>query len=538
MICTQCGCENPDTAKFCNGCGERFYAPGLKPADCADGSVPTPSKICPACGLLNAASASTCDCGNSFEKGATQASNHLNVDRQGSSKQLSGVGGWLLLLCLILCVFSPAGWLILLLARPQLRLLPVGAVIAYGIVAGYKLWKIRPRAVRFARTFLIVNISVNACIALVMAIFVSPVAASRDMGTIVWSTIWLLYLRRSARVANTFREKPQDEGGRASTLATSVSTEQLQPKNAKRGLGFESDEKAHRNINEGGAVLGLSTKSTAPPSSIMSLPQTERISPTETTSATPSEATEGEPGVSYPLKIAPVAHPIANRRTEDSSLPPGPAGTYNGLKLLIVLAVVFMTAIGGIFLLSPLFQYKYLNRESIPYRYDRFSGRTDVFTVEGWAPVSFDRPLIKIPSDLVSDRVSLPPGMIGSPNAYTIDTSKLLGMKPIPSEEILVGDQADMIFDESEECLGVDNNSNYMVKSISVHLVPESEAKGDYYTAQALLTDGGKLLVPGGHASMCGTIVDKEDYTPLSSNFLRAMGKWEFNVEEVEGWKP
>lgn len=508
MVCNKCGIENPDRAKFCNGCGERLYPPDLKPADCATGPVAAPSKICPPSGLSNPASASTCDCGNASETRVSQAPNHLNTGRQDSRKQLSGVGGWLLFLCLVLCVFSPAGWLILLVANPQLQLVPVGALIAYGFVAGYKLWRIRPGAVRFARTFLIVNISVNACIVLAEAIFLIPVAASKNMGTITWSIIWFLYLRKSTRVAATFREKPQDEADQTLTVVTLVPTKQAQLENAKRGLGFESDEEAHRDINQGGAVLEPPMKNTAPPPSAMNLPEAEHIPPAETTSGTPSEATEREADASHPLKAAEAAQPTAKRMAEDSSLLASSAGTHNYLKHLIVIGVVLVAAIGGILLLRPLIRYKYLKRGSIPYRYDRYSGRTDVFTAEGWAPVSFDRPLIKIPS----------------------------------AAKIHVSDQANINLDESEICVGVDNNSNYMVKSISVHLNPGRDAKGDNYVAQALLTDGLKILVPGAQKGMCGTIVDRDDYTPLSTYQLRTVssvaGKWEFSVEEVEGWKP
>lgn len=53
MKCTNCGYENPDTAKFCNECGEKLE----------------PETVCPECGCKNKAGAKFCnECGYRFHK--------------------------------------------------------------------------------------------------------------------------------------------------------------------------------------------------------------------------------------------------------------------------------------------------------------------------------------------------------------------------------------------------------------------------------------------------------------------------------------
>lgn len=131
---------------------------------------------------------------------------------QTNRNTLNGVRGWLLLLCLILCVVSPALYFVRISFNPSpLWIIGGIALGSYGFVAGYKLWRIRKGAVKFARTFLIVLISVNACIALAVAYIVSPIVAAGDLAAVVWPGIWLLYLRRSARVAVTYGESSQGE---------------------------------------------------------------------------------------------------------------------------------------------------------------------------------------------------------------------------------------------------------------------------------------------------------------------------------------
>jgi hypothetical protein len=314
---------------------------------------------------------------------------------QSYEQNLDGVRGWLLLLCLILCVISPALYLITIFYNPSPFLI-VGAVVmgSYGFVAGYKLWRIRAGAVKFARRFLVVNISVNACIVLAVAIFVSPVAASGDMGTIVWSTLWLQYLQRSARVTRTFREKPQDEGGHASSTNPPVLTNQ-----------------------------------------------------------------------------------------------PQPGGTHF-LKTMVILAVLLASAFGCLMLIRPLTRYKYLKMRDVPYRYDRYSGRTDKLAYGGWVPVGFDRLPIAIPTNAVS-----------------------LQYDSFASHDLAsTGEQI---------CFDVTNDSGYMIKSVTIGV----SEKPFFHFDELVTLENGTLLRSGTQDCLCG-ISHATDWT------------WHFKVQSAKGWKP
>jgi hypothetical protein len=149
---------------------------------------------------------------------------------------LSGFGGWLILLVLSLVVLSPLETIIgvaatisghtiwftdplgsIEVAGPIVYwvLIETAAVIAlmcYGIYAGLKLLKIRPRAVRTAKTFLIAVFVYN------LGMFVITLVAQHrgntrmddlvtaELRNVAFALFWWAYLETSDRVAATYSD--------------------------------------------------------------------------------------------------------------------------------------------------------------------------------------------------------------------------------------------------------------------------------------------------------------------------------------------
>ena len=129
----------------------------------------------------------------------------------------SGVGGWLLVLCLLLLVWQPVS--IALVASSALdalaiRGLPMAlilvmrlAVAAVGIAAGLALVKRRPGAVILARAALVLSAVAD------LIVYTTPYFPNnRPPGTtpfyiaasIAYSAVWIAYLSRSTRVRETY----------------------------------------------------------------------------------------------------------------------------------------------------------------------------------------------------------------------------------------------------------------------------------------------------------------------------------------------
>lgn len=152
------------------------------------------------------------------------------VNQVTDAQRLKGVGGWLLLFCISLTFLNPAMTLYNLynvipanspfFARfPGLFVLTyadaaVSLVIAgLSIYAGIALWRVRPRAVAAARTFLIAGAAyvVLSPFAPLLAglpkaandIIVSSAFTTIGRG-IVYYAIWLSYLSSSKRVQATY----------------------------------------------------------------------------------------------------------------------------------------------------------------------------------------------------------------------------------------------------------------------------------------------------------------------------------------------
>ncbi len=129
----------------------------------------------------------------------------------------NGVGGWLLVLCLLLVVWQPISFGLLassLLDRLASRGLPLVLalitrilVTAFGIAAGLALFNLRPGAVTMAKLSLALSTATD------LVIYTTPLFPSNRApgdtplyvaGSLAYASAWILYLVRSKRVRNTF----------------------------------------------------------------------------------------------------------------------------------------------------------------------------------------------------------------------------------------------------------------------------------------------------------------------------------------------
>lgn len=128
-----------------------------------------------------------------------------------------GVGGWLLVLCLLLLVWQPISVAVVAssaLDALRIRGLPLALVLlmrlgvaAVGIAAGLALVKRRPAAVTLAKAALLLAAAAD------LVVYTTPyLPNNRIPGTtplyiaasLVYAAVWLVYLSRSKRVANTY----------------------------------------------------------------------------------------------------------------------------------------------------------------------------------------------------------------------------------------------------------------------------------------------------------------------------------------------
>jgi hypothetical protein len=129
----------------------------------------------------------------------------------------SGVGGWLLVLCLLLVGWGPIN--AALVASTSLPLLAVRGVslgvglivltlvTAFGVAAGMALFSRRAAAVTLAKASLVLSAAMD------LVIYLSSYFPSNRMPndtpiyvsvSLTYHTAWLVYLFRSRRVRNTY----------------------------------------------------------------------------------------------------------------------------------------------------------------------------------------------------------------------------------------------------------------------------------------------------------------------------------------------
>ena len=128
-----------------------------------------------------------------------------------------GIGGWLLVLALLLLVWQPitlslttSGLVDEVAIRGVSLALVLGLrllVTAFGIAAGLALLGVRPYAVRLAKLSLVASAAVD------LFVYATPYVPSNRYpgetpfyvaGSLAYYGVWLMYLVRSRRVRDTF----------------------------------------------------------------------------------------------------------------------------------------------------------------------------------------------------------------------------------------------------------------------------------------------------------------------------------------------
>jgi hypothetical protein len=148
-----------------------------------------------------------------------------------------GIKGWLLLLCLNLTIFIPASFIyevncifdlfnstknkILLFMFKPLLLYNIIIVVSmvclaiFSFYAGLRLWEVKPRAVKIAKTFLIMQLSLTSIIVIIGPFMTLPLGGNENIlrdimkrliPSLLNFSLWYLYLRYSRRVFTTYSE--------------------------------------------------------------------------------------------------------------------------------------------------------------------------------------------------------------------------------------------------------------------------------------------------------------------------------------------
>ena len=172
------------------------------------------------------------------ETSVNQQSSFSPSTTNSTLQQYKGIGGWLLLFCLILTVFSPIGTVFSIVTAylevskyfDQFpRLLTVTVIdtflslgfMTYSIYSGIALWRIRPRAVHTAKQYILFSLVyvLIASILPFMAGFPSSVNETLVIGGaksmfkgIIFVVTWYSYLNKSQRVRATYND---DKNGKS-----------------------------------------------------------------------------------------------------------------------------------------------------------------------------------------------------------------------------------------------------------------------------------------------------------------------------------
>lgn len=128
-------------------------------------------------------------------------------------KDVSGVGGWLLLLCIAWTIVGPIGSVLIIVGS-----LFVGNIFntisffltgLFGVYAGYCLWAVKPKAVLVAKCYLWIMLIIYTIIPLQFGIFLTlegmkPEVVLGAAMTSIFFAIWFSYFLFSKRVASTY----------------------------------------------------------------------------------------------------------------------------------------------------------------------------------------------------------------------------------------------------------------------------------------------------------------------------------------------
>jgi hypothetical protein len=228
MFCNYCASTNPDDSLFCSACGKsigrtrREAAPQYQPATVTvPGKVSAVASATPA--TVEAAPKSPADVGESVSESVSAR----------EDKTPRGIGGWLAFFILSLTLFSPLVCVARLVDEWQKvptsgadasllgyiagldSLISISLALA-GIYAGVRLLRVKPGAVRTAKRYLAVSAGYFILVGLIgvaglIAQAGEPVKPDEMTTALVpgvrglfYVVIWLSYLTKSKRVANTY----------------------------------------------------------------------------------------------------------------------------------------------------------------------------------------------------------------------------------------------------------------------------------------------------------------------------------------------
>ena len=159
-----------------------------------------------------------------------------NIAGKAGGENPGGVGGWLLLLCLILTLAIPALSLYQVNCDLSLLLLPQGGLLLYvwsrasyylaignlvamagiavfSFTSGYRLWARKKGAVQTAKIFLLAQLFLALAMLTLQHLLMPQPASARNLAVllavqvippILFCSVWYRYLLKSRRVARTF----------------------------------------------------------------------------------------------------------------------------------------------------------------------------------------------------------------------------------------------------------------------------------------------------------------------------------------------
>lgn len=194
MYCWKCGSQNPDESAYCSRCGAKLTQVVLGAEACPQDSATVEESAAPT---------------------TLRDQKAGSVSGQTSSPKPTGVDGWLSFFCFCVSVIGPlglVGWFITLLEsgpEPVLVVFDFLALLAlavYSLVTGIRIWMRRPDAIRQAKIYLILQLSLS----LVAAVVTAAGGGSMERPRVILVTaaaffaIWWLYLSYSRRVRSTF----------------------------------------------------------------------------------------------------------------------------------------------------------------------------------------------------------------------------------------------------------------------------------------------------------------------------------------------
>ena len=166
-----------------------------------------------------------------------------NIEEKAGGKK--GVGGWLLLLCLILTLVIPALSLYQVNCDLSLLMLPQGGLLLYvwsrasyylaignlvamagiavfSFTSGYRLWARKKGAVKTAKIFLLAQLFLALAL-LTLQHILMPQPAARNLAValavqvippVLFCSVWYRYLLKSRRVERTFAgDQPEAAAG-------------------------------------------------------------------------------------------------------------------------------------------------------------------------------------------------------------------------------------------------------------------------------------------------------------------------------------